>query len=104
VALLYDANGCEIRDGIAHADIVAAIQAAALADEFQTAEEIADRHGLKSVCLKCAIKNATTAHYDRDLIIRRVCITCYHALELRQPQSFSDMKMMLDGVIKRDVQ
>lgn len=102
MALLYDANGREIRDGVLQDDIVAAIQAAAIADEFGTAEEIADRHGMKGICLCCALKNATTAHYDRDNIVRRVCITCFHALQERAP-SFADVKFYTHGLIKRSV-
>jgi hypothetical protein len=101
---LYDPNGNPIYSGgITHADIVAAIQAAAIADEFATAEEIADRHGLKSICLCCAIKSATDAHYDRDNIIRRVCITCLHELQTRRP-NLSNTRVYLDGLIKRSVQ
>lgn len=101
MAFLYDANGRELLEGGVSQDSVRdAIQAAALADEFGTAEEIADRHGLKGVCLKCAIKNATTAHYDRDNIFRRVCITCFHEL---QPGD-GTMRMYMDGLRRRDVQ
>ena len=103
MAFLYDANGKELFEGGATKDAVRdAIQAAALADEFGTAEEIADRHGLRGICLKCAIKNATTAHYDRDSIIRRVCITCFHELN---PQSDTlDTVVYLQGLFRRDVQ
>lgn len=104
MALLYDANGRAIRDGIPVDDIVAAIQAAAIANEFGVAEEIADRHGLTGLCLCCAIKSATTAHYDRDNIIRRVCITCYHQLQEQHAPSFASTKSYLSGLIKRDVQ
>jgi hypothetical protein len=105
---LYDANGKPIYSGgVTHDDIVAAIQAAALADEFSTAEEIADRHDMKGICLCCALKGATTAHYDRDNIIRRVCITCFHKLNDGVGQTsanFSSMKMYTHGLVKRDVQ
>jgi hypothetical protein len=115
VALLYDANGCEIRDGVTQDDVVAAIQAAAIAGEWSTAQDIADRHGLTGVCLKCAIKAATTAYYATyvtpiGLTINnpwRVCITCYHALTSGEGQtaaSFASMKIYTQGLIKRNVQ
>jgi len=103
VALLYDANGREILDGILKDDIIAAIQAAGIANEFSVAQEIADRHGWTGLCLRCAIKAATTGHYDRSGGPWRVCITCYHELEAAQP-SFSDVKLYTSGLIKRDVQ
>ena len=103
MALLYDWHGREIQDGVVKDDIIAAIQAAAIAGEFGVAEEIADRHGWTGLCLCCAIKSATTAHYDRDNIIRRVCITCFHALQERAP-SFSGIQNYMSGLIKRDVQ
>jgi len=102
---LYDAAGKPIYSGgVTHDDIVAAIQAAALADEFETAKEIADRHDLTSICLNCALKSATTAYEDSHGTQRRVCITCFHQLEARRPPSFSDMKMYVHGLLKRDVQ
>lgn len=101
--LLYDANGDEIFEGgVTRNDIVAAIQAAALAGEFNTAQEIADRHGWKGICLCCAIKNATEAHYDRDAIIRGVCVTCFH--DLNPSPNFADVRSYMYGLIKRDVQ
>lgn len=103
MALLYDANGREIRDGVAHDDVVAAIQAAAIAEEWSTAQEIADRHSMTSVCLSCAIKNATTAHYDRYGVPWRVCVTCYRQLAERNV-NFSDTKLYTHGLMKRDVQ
>ncbi len=107
MALLYDAHGREIQDGVVKDDIIAAIQAAAIANEFGVAQEIADRHGWTGLCLCCAIKSATTAHYDRDNIIRRVCITCFHELNDGAAQTsgnFASMKMYTNGLIKRDVQ
>ncbi len=103
VALLYDANGREIRDGVAHDDVVAAIQAAAIAEEWSTAQEIADRHGMTGICLCCAIKNATTMHYDRYGAPWRICITCDQQLAERSP-SFADTKLYTHGLMKRDVQ
>lgn len=103
MALLYDANGREIRDGVARDDVIAAIQAAAIAEEWSTAQEIADRHGMMGLCLSCAIKSATTEHYDRHGVPWRVCITCSQQLEERSP-SFADTKLYLHGLMKRDVQ
>lgn len=103
MALLYDANGRAIRDGVLQDDIVAAIQAAAIADEFGTAQEIADRHGLTGLCLCCAIKSATSEHYNAAGGPWRVCITCLHQLQERAP-SFSDTKLYMQGLIMRDVQ
>lgn len=95
VALLYDANGCEIYEGgVTHDAIRDAIQAAALADEWSTAQEIADRYGWASICLRCAIKSATDAHDGW-----RVCGTCQAQLGI----SFSDTKVYLSGLIRRNV-
>ena len=102
VALLYDANGREILDGVLKDDIIAAIQAAGIAHEFGAAQEIADRHGWTGLCLHCAIKAATTAHYDRAGGPWRVCITCYH--ELNPAPDFVDTKLYMSGLLKRDVQ
>lgn len=96
MALLYDANGREIYEGgVTHDAVRDAIQAAALADEWQLAESIAHRYGWATVCLRCAIKEATELHHDRW----RVCGTCRADLGI----SFSDMKLMVDGLIKRTV-
>lgn len=103
MALLYDAHGRAIRDGVHQDDVVAAIQAAAIAEEWTTAQEIADRHGMTGICLACAIKSATTTHYcDREGKPWRVCITC-HA-ELNPEPNFACTKSYLSGLIKRDVQ
>lgn len=103
--MIVDAKGKPIYSGnITHDDVVAAIQAAALADEFETAEEIADRHGLTSICLNCALKSATTAHEDSQAAQRRVCITCFHQLESRRPPSFASVRSFVQGLVKRDVQ
>lgn len=102
MALLYDASGREIYvGGVTREDVIAAIQAAALADEFETAQAIADRHGWTSICLCCAIKSATTAHHDRIGRPWRVCITCFH--ELNPAPDFSDVKLYAQGLIKRSV-
>lgn len=104
--MLYDANGVPIFEGgVRLEEVRAAVQAAALADEWGVAQEIADRYGLTSVCLKCAIKGATTAHYDRDNIIRRVCITCFHELDAGGTSglNFSSVKAYMHGLIKRNV-
>lgn len=100
MALLYDANGREIYEGgITREAIRDAIQAASLADEWRTAEDIANRYGWANVCLRCAIKNATETFYDRW----RVCGTCHAQLRVRDI-NFSDTKLMLDGLLKRSVQ
>lgn len=103
VALLYDAYGREIRDGVLKDDIIAAIQAAGLADEFETAQAIANEQGWTGLCLRCAIKAATTEHYNRHGGPWRVCITCFHELETRDTNT-SGAKIYMQGLISRDVQ
>ena len=103
MALLYTADGDEVfAGGLTRADIVAAIQAAAIVEEWSTAQEIADRYGMTTVCLKCAYRSATTTHYcNREGKPWRVCVTCHHDLN---PKNFADTKIYMDGLIKRDVQ
>lgn len=100
VPLLYDANGREIYEGgVTHDAIRDAIQAASLADEWRIAEDIANRYGWSQICLRCAIKSATETFYDRW----RVCGTCHEALRVRD-FNFSDTKLYMDGLLKRNVQ
>jgi hypothetical protein len=105
VPVLYDANGYEVYEGgLTRSDIVAAIQAAALAGEFATAQEIADRHGWTGICLNCALKSAVRVYYDRMQAARRVCMTCFHDLDDPDPDSFTGVMLYTHGLMRRDVQ
>jgi len=99
-ALLYDSLGREVYEGgLTHEDVRDAIQAAALANDFQLAHDIAERHGWRNCCLSCASPALSTANYVNAQGSWRVCTACDDKLRPR----FSDAKMMLNGLIKRDV-
>jgi hypothetical protein len=101
VALLYDALGRELYEGgLTHDSIRDAIQAAARADDWKLAYEIAERYGWNNVCLHCA-ETAPTAQFWAQHGHWPICKTCKEILE--PAASFSDVKIMLQGLIKRSV-
>jgi hypothetical protein len=101
VALLFDAYGREVYEGgLTHDDIRDAIQAAALADDFKLAYEIAERYGWNNVCLSCAAVFPTVADLER-YGHWPVCAPCKVRLE---PLNFSDTRLYMQGLISRDVQ
>lgn len=104
MALLYDANGDEIYEGgITRTDVRAAMQAAILADNWELANEIADRYDLHGLCLACVEALATTFVCPGPSNQRyRVCETCE---EKHRPVGidFSDVKVMMHGLISRTV-
>jgi hypothetical protein len=59
-------------------NVQAAIQAAALADNYALGAEIAAREGLTGICLHCALTTATTKFYVRPWPL---CDTCRELLE-----------------------
>jgi len=106
VALLYDASGREIYEGgVLHDDIRDAIQAAALADDWRLAYEIANRYGWK-VCVRCAEAppTETFSSFSGQLGGWPVCKPCKDILNpSASGLNFSDVKMYTHGLIKRSV-
>lgn len=102
--LLYDANGDEIYPGgVTRTDIRAAAEAAVLADEWQTATDLVNHYGLHGICVACVRALATTFISDSKSASRwRVCDDCE---EKHRPVgiAFSDVKVMMHGLIKRNV-
>lgn len=105
MALLYDAYGREIYpDGVTHDAIRDAIQAAALADDWKLAYEIACRYGWKSVCIRCAEAPSTETFNSHrgQLGGWPVCAPCKEILD--PIPDFSDVKTYAYGLFTRDVQ
>lgn len=103
MALLYDALGREIYEGgVTHDAIRDAIQAAARADDFKLAYEIAKRYGW-NVCVYCAevAPTETFNSHRQQLGGWPVCKSCKEILD--PLPSFSDTKVYLHGLIKRNV-
>lgn len=109
MALLYDAYGREIYEGGVTGDAIRdAIQAAALANDYHLANEIAERYGWDNICRKCAIELVAgriavfqnRVHDEEIWEEVPVCKACEEAL---QPK-FSGMKSYLHGLLHRDVQ
>jgi hypothetical protein len=99
VALLYDAYGREVYpDGVTHDTVRDAIQAASRADDWRLAAEIAMRYRWRDICLYCAEAPATEL-YQR-IGGWPVCEPCKTILE----PPFTDMRIYMDGLFKRDVQ
>jgi hypothetical protein len=101
--VLYDAYGREIYAGGVHSDDVRdAIQAAALADDFALASEIAGRYGWSNICLRCAVVAPMHKHWTQS----RQWPVCGECKEILQPTStsFADVKCYMHGLITRDVQ
>jgi hypothetical protein len=64
--MLYDAHGREVYEGgLLHEDVRDAIQAAARADNFKLAYELAERYGWNNICMNCA--------EGRGISVHRVC-------------------------------
>ena len=104
MALLYDAHGRELYEGgVTHDAIRDAIQAAARADDFKLAYEIAKRYGWNNVCLYCAEATPTEQFNSHrgQLGGWPVCESCKAILD--PIPSFSDTKVYLSGLIKRNV-
>lgn len=82
MALLFDALGRKVYEsGVIYEDIRDAIQAAALANDFELAYEIAERYGCYNVCLYCAEATSTAQFWTRTGNWR-VCTACKKKLEL----------------------
>jgi hypothetical protein len=60
-------------------DVHAAIQAAALADHYRLASELAEQHGLSNICLRCTARAPVTQHAC-DGGEWPICGTCNAAL------------------------
>lgn len=109
MALLYDAYGREVySDGVTHDSIRDAIQAAARADDFQLAQDIAERYGW-NVCLYCAEAPRPApepwTHRGRTIDMAwPFCEACKEILDPPQPPDFSDVKVYMHGLLSRDVQ
>lgn len=104
MALLYDAYGQEVYEGGVTRDAIrAAAEAAVLADEWQTATDLVNHYGLHGVCVACVRALATTFRSDTKRDARwRVCDECEEKYRPVGPV-FSDVKVMLHGLIKRNV-
>ena len=95
--VLFDAQGRPIYPGgITRDDIRDAIQAAALVDDFATAQDIADRYGLDEICLNCGEKQASETYLKW-----RICKEC--GTERLERLNFSDTKIFTYGLIHRNV-
>ena len=101
LTVLYDAHGRKVYEGgLLREDIRDAIQAAARADDFKLAYEIAERYGWNNICLNCATAFKTTEFVDR-YGHWPVCAPCKEVLA--PEPNFSDVKTYLHGLIKRNV-
>jgi len=106
--VLYDAYGRVLYEGgLSREDIRDAIQAAALADDWRLADEIATRYGWDDICRKCAIEPATTGItveriQVQDSTVVSEAAVCGACEEQLRPK-FSEMRSYMHGLIHRTV-